>query len=98
MDNPWITALAALFLWWFATSTILIVVSLCERWSASAGRRAVVLARGLARRITLIEGTLGKAYGCMGGYVTGAASLCDFIRSFASGFIFPTPLPLPSPP
>ncbi len=48
---------------------------------------------GLAHRIDLIEGTLGKAYGCMGGYVTGSKPLCDFIRSFASGFIFTTALP-----
>lgn len=53
----------------------------------------VTEALGLAHRISLIEGTLGKAYGCVGGYITGSAPLCDFIRSFASGFIFTTALP-----
>lgn len=53
----------------------------------------VAEARGLMDRIDLIEGTLGKAYGLMGGYIAGRRETVDAVRSCASGFIFTTALP-----
>lgn len=48
---------------------------------------------GVAARIDIIEGTLAKGFGCHGGYITGDATVIDFIRSTAPGFIFTTSLP-----
>jgi 5-aminolevulinate synthase len=50
----------------------------------------------VAHRITIIEGTLAKAYGCHGGYITGDFKVLDYIRSVAAGFIFTTALPPPT--
>lgn len=61
----------------------------CVRRRVGGGR--IANREGVSHRLTVMEGTLAKAFGVIDGYVAASSTICDFIRSFASGFIFTMP-------
>jgi 5-aminolevulinate synthase len=105
-DRPKLIVFEALYSMDGDTAPVSRICDLADRYGAmtyidevhSAGiygpAGAGIAAReGASHRIDVVEGTLAKAFGCLGGYIAASANVIDAVRSYAPGFIFTTALP-----
>lgn len=105
-DRPKVVAFESVYSMDGDIAPIKEIIDVCERYNAlsfidevhavglygdlGAG---VAEREGLMDRIDIIQGTLAKGFGVVGGYIAGSAAMCDFIRSYGDGFIFSTAIP-----